>query len=96
MILRDEIYQTRPSKKIYNWDCFNSARKKIRSKCKTALELFEMAYELAPDKMESSISQICELVGPQTPYSSFAKRYIQLKIQDKPYEDVIRRAIHSL
>jgi len=91
-----EILRVDISKRIYNLDCFNSARKKIRSKCKTALELFEMAYELAPDKMVSSISQICELIDPQTPYSSFAKRYIQLKIQDKPYEDVIRKAIHSL
>lgn len=91
-----EILRVDISKKVYNWDCFNAARKKIRSKCKTALELFEMAYESSPDKMGASISQICELVDPQTPYSSFAKRYIQLKIQDKPYEDVIRKAIHSM
>ena len=88
-ILRVDI-----SKRIYNWDCFNSARKKIRSKCKTALELFEMAYELSPDKMEASISQICELIDSQSPYSSFAKRYIQLKIQGKPYRDVIACALN--
>lgn len=85
-----EVLRVDISNKIYNWDCFNGARKKIRSKCKTALELFEMAYELSPDKMGASISQICELVDPQSPYSSFAKRYIQLKIQDKPYEVVIK------
>lgn len=90
-ILRVDI-----SKRIYNLDCFNSARKKIRSKCKTALELFEMAYESNPNNMVAAISQICDLVDPQTPYSSFAKRYIQLKIQGKPYEDVIQKAIHSM
>lgn len=88
-----EIHRVDISKSVYNWDCFNGARKKIRSKCKTALELFEMAYEFSPDKMGASISQICELVDPQTPYSSFAKRYIQLKIQDKPYEDVIKKLL---
>lgn len=91
-----EIFRVETSKRIYNLDCFNAARKKIRSKCKTALELFEMAYESSPDNMGTSILQICELVDPQTPYSSFAKRYIQLKIQDKPYENVIKKAIESM
>lgn len=81
------------SKKIYNWNCFNTARKKIRSDCKIALELFEMTYESRPDKMATSLIQICQLVHPDTPYSSFAKRYIKLKIQNKPYEDVIIKAI---
>lgn len=84
------------SKKIYNWNCFNTARKKIRSDCKIALELFEMTYELCPDKMEPSIMQICKLVHPETPYSSFAKRYIEFKIHDKPYEDVIVNAIKQI
>lgn len=88
-----EINRVDISKSVYNWDCFNDARKKIRSKCKTALELFEMAYESSPDKMGASISQICDLVDPLTPYSSFAKRYIQLKIQDKPYRDVILKVL---
>lgn len=88
-----EILRVDISKRIYNWDCFNAARKKIRSKCKTALELFEMAYESNPNNMVASISQICDLVDPQTPYSSFAKRYIQLKIQDKPYKDVIQKIL---
>lgn len=91
-----EIFRVDISKQLYNWDCFNTSRKKIRSQCKTALELFEMAYELAPDKMGTSILQICELVDPKTPYSSFAKRYIQLKIQDKPYEAVICAALNEL
>lgn len=91
-----EIFRVDISKKIYNWDCFNAARKKIRSKCKTALELFEMAYESTPDNMVASISQICDLVDPQTPYSSFARRYIENKIQDKPYKDVIILALNSI
>ena len=88
-----EILRVDISKRIYNWDYFNAARKRIRSKCKTALELFEMAYESNPNNMVASISQICDLVDPQTPYSSFAKRYIQLKIQDKPYKDVIQKIL---
>ena len=88
-----EILRVDISKRIYNWDCFNGARKKVRSKCKTALELFEILYELSPDRLGTSISQIRGLVDPQTPYSSFAKRYIELKIQDKPYKDVILRML---
>ena len=88
-----EILRVDISKRIYNWDCFNAARKRIRSKCKTALELFEMAYESNPNNMVASISQICDLVDPRTPYSSFAKQYIQLKIQDKPYKDVIQKIL---
>lgn len=88
----DEI-RVEISKEIYNWNCFNTARKRIRLECKTALELFEMIYESRPDKMATSLIQICKLVHPETPYSSFAKRYIKLKIQNKPYEDVIIKAI---
>lgn len=88
-----EILRVEISKRIYNWDCFNGARKKVRSECKTALELFEILYEASPDRLESSISRIRELVDSQTPYSSFAKRYIELKIQDKPYKDVILRML---
>ncbi len=88
-----EQYRVKVSNKIYNWNCFNTARKNIRSKCKTALEVFEILYESSPDKMETSLAQICELVAPTTPYSSFAKRYIENKIQDKPYKDVILKIL---
>ena len=88
-----DVSRVEVSKKIYNWNCFNIARKKIRSESKAAIELFEMIYESCPEKMATSIKQICKLVHPETPYSSFAKRYIKFKIQDKPYEDVIVKAI---
>lgn len=91
-----EILRVNISNKIYNWNCFNTSRKNVRMNCKMALELFEMAYELSPNKMRTSITQICELVAPKKPYSSFAKRYIEFKIQGKPYEDVIMKAIESM
>lgn len=81
------------SKKVYNWNCFNNARKNVRSKCKTALELFEMMYEKAPENMEPSIESIKELTDTQTPYSSFAKHYIKSKIEGKPYETVLQQLI---
>lgn len=78
------------SKKIYNWNCFNSARREVRTKCKTALEIFEIVYESAPEKMEPALTQICLLVDHKSPYSSFARRYIAEKIEGKPFESVIR------
>lgn len=81
------------SKKIYNWKYFNTARREIRTKCQTALELFEWTYELAPDKMAPAIKQIHDLAAAQTPYSSFAKHYISEKIIGKPYENVIRKIL---
>lgn len=83
------------SKRIYNWDCFNNARKRVRMSCKTALEFFEVTYESAPDKMDIALRQICELVDSKAPYSSFSRRYIALKIQDKPYRDVISHALQA-
>lgn len=84
------------SKKIYNWDIFNPARKQIRSSCKATLETFELIYELAPDRMEGPISQICKLIDDRTPYSSFARRYIEFKIQGKPYESVILELLQTV
>ena len=77
------------SKRIYNWNRFNSARKDVRNKCKTALELFELVYESAPDKLEPSLIQIKRLTDNRTPYSSFAKKYIKSRIEDKPYAAVL-------
>ena len=88
-----EKYRVEISEKTYNWNDFNNARKTVRCKCRLALEQFEMIYELAPDKMHSSIQQICLLIDPKTPYSSFARKYIDLKIVGKPYETVIRKFI---
>lgn len=81
------------SRKIYNWDCFNNARKRVRSERKTALEQFEVIYHSAPDKMEASLKRICELVDTKAPYSSFSRKYIALKIQDKPYQNVINHVL---
>lgn len=84
------------SREIYNWDCFNNARKRVRTECKTALEQFEIIYNSAPDKMEVSLKRICELVDTKAPYSSFSRKYITLKIQDKPYKDVINCVLKAV
>lgn len=84
------------SKRIYNWDVFNAARRKVRSNCKATLEMFELIYELAPDRMEGAITQIYSLVDARAPYSSFARRYIEFKVQDKPYKDVILKILRTV
>lgn len=84
------------SRKIYNWDCFNNARKRVRSEYKTALEQFEIIYHSAPDKMEVPLKRICELVDAETPYSSFSKKYIAIKIQDKPYQNIINHVLQMV
>lgn len=81
------------SREIYNWKCFNTARKKVRTKCLTALEQFEIIYDCAPDKMAPVIKTIQELVSPMSPYSSFARRYIEFKINGKPFESVIKQLL---
>lgn len=91
-----DIMRVDVSSKAYNWKCFNNARKSVRSRCKTSLELFEVLYESSPDRMGIAIEQICNLINPHMPYSSFARRYIELKIQDKPYQNVISRALASV
>lgn len=77
------------SKKIYNWNYFNSARRDVRNKCKTTLELLEMVYESNPEKLEIPLSQLKDLTDDQTPYSSFARKYIKRKIEGKPYETAL-------
>ncbi|MBP1543325.1 MAG: hypothetical protein J6A16_04455 [Oscillospiraceae bacterium] len=86
-----DIERVAISKKVYNWNEFNSARKDIRNRCKTALENFEIIYEVAPDRMRPAVEQITSLVDSKVPFSSFARRYISLKIIGKPYESVIRQ-----
>ena len=78
------------SKRIYNWNCFNAARRDIRNRCKIALELFEMAYEAGSDKLGSHLAQIKDLTDEFTPYSSFAKKYIKEGIEGKPYAEVLK------
>ena len=77
------------SRTVYNWNCFNTARRDVRNRCKTALELFELIYERMPDKLETSLAQIKDLTDDKTPYSSFAKKYIKRKIEGKPFAAVL-------
>lgn len=90
-----EISRVDISRRAYNWDCFNNGRKKIRLACQNALEIFEIMYTEYPEKMEHSLIQICNLVDSQTPYSSFARRYIERKIKDKPYKDVLLKILNK-
>lgn len=83
------------SKRIYNWNCFNAARRDIRNKCKIALELFEMAYESDSDKLGRHLAQIKDLIDDLTPYSSFAKKYIKQRIEGKPYAEALRAFVNT-
>ena len=92
---QDDIERIRLSQKAYNWNCFNSGRKEARIECQIALKLFEMSYESDEyaDSMTMALQRLCKLANPKTPYSSFSKKYIELKIQDKPYRNVIACAL---
>lgn len=90
--LSGDIYETERvniSKRIYNWNCFNNARKQIRSKCKVALELFEIIYDSNPDNLAKPLQQLGKLVDEKSPYSSFARKYIKNKIEGKPYATIL-------
>ena len=91
----EDVTRVEISKKIYNWNCFNSARKEARLECQLALKLFEMSYESDEyaENMTMALEKLCRLADPKTPYSSFSKRYIEIKIQDKPYKDVILKIL---
>lgn len=88
-----EIERVRVSQLVYNWDIFNAARKQVRLRCRTALVAFEFAYQNESDRMVDAIEGISDLVNDKTPYSSFAKQYIALKIEGKPYEEVIKKLL---
>ena len=88
-----KVFRVRVSTDIYNWNYFNTARKKIRTTCKTTLELFEMIYDSKPEKMALCLKTLRELTAQESPYSSFARRYIELKISGKPFESVIKQLL---
>lgn len=93
----DDRIRVELSSRVYNWNLFNLGRKSARLDCQLAIMLFEMAYESDEyaEQMQTALDKICKLINPQTPYSSFSKKYIELKIQDKPYRDIIKRALQS-
>ena len=88
-----ENNRVRISKKVYNWNCFNTARREVRTKCKTAIELFECIYSICPDNLELSLAQIADLTDDRSPYSSFARKYLIFRISGKPYEPIIKKLI---
>ena len=83
------------SRSVYNWDHFNAARKQVRVLCRTALMAFELAYKNGSDRMLDAIEGISCLVDDKTPYASFAKQYIALKIEGKPYEEEIKKLLEE-
>lgn len=89
-----DILRVAVSEKVYNWKCFNTARREVRTSCQAAIESFEIFYEAVPSKIEIPIRQLCALTDVNTPYSSFAKKYIKLKIINKPYEQVLSKALN--
>lgn len=79
---------------IYNLNLFNNSRRKIRARCKTLLQRFQMDYEQADVKhMENSLVDIRDLIDPRTPYSSFVRKYIREKIKGEPYEPVFAKML---
>lgn len=93
----EEIQRVELSGRIYNWHLFNTGRKDARLQCQTALKLFEMAYESKEydENMKTALESLCALASPQKPYSSFSRKYIALKIQNKPYESIIMQILQS-
>ncbi|MEJ5964583.1 hypothetical protein [Flavonifractor porci] len=81
------------SRTVYNWDLFNAARKRVRILCRTALIAFELEYANGSDRMLDTIEGIFCLVDDKTPYASFAKQYIALKIEGKPYEEELKQLL---
>lgn len=90
-----DIRRVEISKKVYNLSLFNARRKEIRSKCKANIELFEALYTSAPEKLSLAIIAIQDLVKPETAYSSFARKYILQKVDDKPFKDIILKLIDA-
>lgn len=78
------------SRTVYNWDCFNSARRRILSACESALNEFEFAYKNRNEKMRDALQHIFNLLNDRAPYSSFARQYVELKIEGKPYEEELK------
>ena len=84
-----DIMRVETSVRIYNLSLFDTDRKDIRNKCKTALERFQMNYDAKDTaNMRYDIDYILSLIDPRTPFSSFAKKYILAKIKDKDYAPV--------
>ncbi len=88
----NEIHRVEISKKAYNWNYFNAARRNVRNKCKTAIETFEIMYKTNLD-LKLPLQHLVDLISEKTPYSSFAKRYLSQKIKGKDYESIISKLI---
>lgn len=83
------------SRSVYNWDRFNNGRKQVRLSCETALALFEIGYANAPDKMYVAINSLFALTRKNAAYASFAKQYIEFKIEGKPYECELKKILDA-
>ena len=95
--LSSDIYnkkRVRVSNLRYNWDKFAVGRKTIRADCQKSLEIFDILYNGSTDNLTSTglvklLDQLIQFTDPKRPYSSFAKRYIRLKIDGKPYAEIL-------
>ncbi len=94
----EDIERVRLSSCIYNWNLFNAGRKSARIQCQSALKYFEMTYESDDyaEKMPDALENLCRMVNAQNPYSSFSRKYLELKIQKKPYEGIIKQVLQLL
>ena len=86
-----DIERVKISKKIYNWNSFNEARRKTCVECESAIKIYEYAWENKINViMEEELEQIYRLTDKKSPYSSFAVRHISFRIAGKEYEVEIR------
>ena len=92
----DDANRVKISSDVYNWREFDKSRKKVRSECSTALERYEMHYDdNCIKEFEYDFKTIKSLIASQSPYSSFARKYIQAKIIVKVYEPVIQNLLQN-
>ena len=81
---------------VYGLDCFSKGRMKIINSCTIKLDRFISHYNSGnTESFKNDFEDIMEIVSPDTPYSSFALKYIYRKISGKPYETIIKKLLKS-
>lgn len=80
------------SRKIYNLDLFNNARKKVMARCRNALLRFDSDYYSGRD-MIGALESLRDLSSEKSVYSAAARQYISLRIEGKPYAEELAQIL---
>lgn len=80
------------SRRIYNLDLFNTARKKVMARCRNALLHFDSDYYSNAD-MTGDLESLLDLTSEDSVYSAVARQYISLKIVGKPYAEELAQIL---